>query len=196
MSQEVGRGAILCCVKVRETKAVSLRAGVDSSLVRVFDYLDYREYLREVYARNKAVNKSFSCRFVATRVGFKSASFFSQILHGRSELTPSMAYRFAMFLKLGIRETDYLETLVLYARAEGVAERRRYLERLASFRDGFADAAENQNMVTVMVGSAAKERVEKEFAEFRSRVQAIAQGGQEAPAVWLLDLRLVSIKSE
>jgi len=114
------------------------RIGPERPLARVFDYLDYREFLRELYARHKAFDKRFSCRFIASRVGFKSASFFSQVLHGRSELTPSMALRFAVFLKLDARETDFFELLVLYARAEGAAERRRYLERLATFREARA----------------------------------------------------------
>ena len=106
--------------------------------MRVFQYLDYRQFLRELYQSHKAYDKRFSCRFIASRVGFKSASFFSQVLHGRSDLTPSMALRFATFLKLDPRETDYFELLVLYARSEGAAERRRYLERLATFREAKA----------------------------------------------------------
>jgi len=101
----------------------------------VFDYLDYRDFLKDVYHGNKALNPKFSCRYIAAKVGFKSASYFTQVLHGRSEMTPAMALRFADFLKMERREAEYLELLVLYARSRSTTERRCYLERLAAFRE-------------------------------------------------------------
>lgn len=104
----------------------------------MFDFLDYREFLREVYQRNKAVDPKFSCRYIAAKVGFKSASYFTQVLHGRTDMTPAMALRFAEFLKMERRESDYLELLVLYARSKSATERRCYLEQLAAFRESKA----------------------------------------------------------
>lgn len=108
------------------------------SPIRVFDYLDYREFLRETYTRNKAVDPKFSCRYIAAKVGFKSASYFTQVLHGRTDMTPAMALRFAEFLKMERREADYFELLVLYARSRSATERRCYLEQLAAFRESSA----------------------------------------------------------
>lgn len=107
-------------------------------MIRVFDYLDYREFLKDVYHRNKALDAKFSCRYIAAKVGFKSASYFTQVLHGRTDMTPAMALRFAEFLKLERRESEYLELLVLYARSRSATERRCYLEQLAAFRESKA----------------------------------------------------------
>jgi len=103
--------------------------------IRVFDYLDYRGFLRDLYERKRAEDRRFSCRFIAQKVGFRSASYFTQVLNGRSNMTPEMALRFAAFLRLDVREADYLELLVLHDRARGASERRRYLEKLAAFRE-------------------------------------------------------------
>jgi uncharacterized protein (TIGR02147 family) len=107
--------------------------------VRVFDYLDYRAFLRDLYQSRKAADARFSCRFIAQRVGFRSASYFTQVLNGRVGMTTEMALRFAAFLKLEPKEADYLELLVLHQRAKTVKERRRYLEKLGAFRESRAD---------------------------------------------------------
>ena len=103
--------------------------------IRVFDFLDYREYLREAWLTRKAADPKCSVRYIASKVGFKSASYFTQVLKGRTGMTPSMALRFAAFLRLDRREADYLELLVLHSRARTTGERRRYLEKLATFRE-------------------------------------------------------------
>jgi len=199
--------------KVRSTSVRSGSGGTKIAHPLIFDFLDYRAYLRRVYDESKALDKRFSCRYVASRVGFKSASFFSQILNGRTELTSSMALRFAAFLKLDAREIDYFETLVLYARAASVSERRRYLGRLASMREtharsGFGTALRAQVCTspdrgappsdedldpTIMSMSLSREgrsRVEREIAAFRSRVLAIAKADRGGDGAWCLDVRL------
>jgi len=118
-----------------EKKSTTRVAGAKTAPVRVFDYLDYRGFLRDLYERRRAEDRRFSCRYIALKVGFRSASYFTQVLNGRSSMTPEMALRFAAFLRLDGREADYLELLVLHDRARGATERRRYLEKLASFRE-------------------------------------------------------------
>lgn len=166
----------------RRIGAAASQAGVGAATPpSIYGFSDYREYLRRIYQDSKAVDRRFSCRYVASRVGFRSASFFSQILHGRSELTPSMALRFAAFLRLGTGETDYLEALVLCARASSVAERRRRLDRLAELRrqagDGVSesDAEVPDAPLDVDVSGEGARLVEEEAARFRERVRRIAR---------------------
>lgn len=128
----------------REKSTTQSESG-SKSLVRVYDYLDYRSYLRDLYEWRRAQDPRFSYRFIAARVGFKSASYFSQVLHGRSAMTPEMALRFSAFLRLDAREADYLELLVLHDRAKGASERRRYLEKLAGFRESSASLVPPEN---------------------------------------------------
>lgn len=104
----------------------------------MFDYLDYRAYLRDLYHTRKAQDSKFSCRYIAQKVGFRSASYFTHVLNGRSTMTSEMAVRFAAFLRLDPREAEYLELLVLHQRAKSLKERRQYLERLATFREALA----------------------------------------------------------
>jgi uncharacterized protein (TIGR02147 family) len=100
----------------------------------VFDYMDYRVFLKDTYQENKARNPGYSCRFIAQKVGFKSASFFSQILNGRSNISLSMAARFAAFLKLKRKEVDFFEALVMFNQAKSHEEKKQGFERLMAFR--------------------------------------------------------------
>lgn len=100
----------------------------------IFDYMDYRAFLKDVYQENKARNPAYSCRFIARHVGFRSASFFSQILKGRSNISLGMAARFAAFLKLKRKEVDFFEALVLFNQAKGHEEKKQGFERLMAFR--------------------------------------------------------------
>ncbi len=102
--------------------------------MNVFDYMDYREFLRDVYQTNKAKNKHYSCRYIAQKVGFKSASFFSQILKGRSNISLQMASRFAAFLQLKRKEVEFFEALVLFNQAKSHQEKKQGFERLMTFR--------------------------------------------------------------
>lgn len=106
--------------------------------VRVYDYLDYRTYLRDLYETRRAADPRFSCRYIALKVGFRSASYFTQVIKGRVGMTTDMALRFAAFLRLDPKESDYLELLVLHQRSKTVKERRRYLEKLGAFRESTA----------------------------------------------------------
>lgn len=164
--------------------------GVGATMVRppIFGFVDYRQYLRQVYQGSKAVDRRFSCRYVASRVGFRSASFFSQVLNGSCELTPSMALRFAAFLKLDERETDYFEGLVLYARATSVEERARHRGKLASLRVEPSPASARESLDLVLDEEGAS-LVAREISEFRERVSRIAQAHPGGSDAWRLDVR-------
>lgn len=103
-------------------------------MANVFDYMDYRVFLKETYQENKARNPGYSCRYIAQKVGFKSASFFSQILKGKSNISLSTAARFAAFLKLKRKEADFFEALVLFNQAKSHEEKKQGFERLMGFR--------------------------------------------------------------
>ena len=104
-------------------------------MIKVLEYSDYRKFLEDFYRENKARNSKFSYRYIAQKVGYQSPSFFNHIISGRSKISPAMAGRFAGFLGLNRKETDYFEALVQFNQAESHDEKKRSLEKLMSFRD-------------------------------------------------------------
>lgn len=105
------------------------------SPVNVLEYSDYRLFLHDYYTEAKARNPKFSYRYISQKVGYRSPSFFSHIISGRSNISSEMMGRFASFLGLKKKEADYFEALVLFNQATNHEEKKRNLEKLLSFRN-------------------------------------------------------------
>lgn len=100
---------------------------------RIFDYLDYREFLRDRYTSRKGKNPSFSYRFIAGKLGMDPGSL-GGILKGRRKLDPALAGTLAQVFNLNDYEKEYFEALVLYCQAKNHTERTLLLEKLLRLR--------------------------------------------------------------
>lgn len=100
----------------------------------IFTYSEYRKYLGDAWTERKAQDSKFSHRFIALRAGFSSSAFFSRILTGDVNLTPSGALRLAEVFRLNHQETRYFELLVLFDQSRSHEERMHFLDRLATWR--------------------------------------------------------------
>ena len=100
---------------------------------RIFDYLDYREFLRDRYAARKLQSNSFSFRFISGKLGLDPGSL-SGILKGRRKLDPALAGALAQVFGLSEYEKEYFEALVLFCQAKNHTERTLLLEKLLRLR--------------------------------------------------------------
>jgi uncharacterized protein (TIGR02147 family) len=103
------------------------------SAMEIFDYLDYRAFLKAFYKNRKLQNHNFSHRFIAARAGF-NASTFTKVLQGKRNLSIKLAYKLAKILKLGRKESDYFNLLVLFNQAVKHEDKKQFLEQLLSYR--------------------------------------------------------------
>lgn len=103
--------------------------------LNIFEYSDYRPYLKDFYELHKSLDPQFTYRYIAGRVGFRSAGHFTQILNGRINLSSSMATSFIEFLKLNKGEAGYFDLLVRFDQAKTHAEKRRCFEQMTKFRE-------------------------------------------------------------
>lgn len=69
-------------------------------MIDIYQYTDYRKYLREYYEAKRATDKQFTHRHIAQIVGFKSTGTFAQILQGKTNISPQTLERFVLFLSL------------------------------------------------------------------------------------------------
>lgn len=106
----------------------------DGGAVHVFEYLDYRAYLRDFYAAQKARSRAFSHRAFSRRAGLRSSNYLSLVMKGERDLSSEMAPRFARACGLGKSETDFFCDLVQFCQAGSTEEKSRHHERLARFR--------------------------------------------------------------
>jgi len=102
--------------------------------VHAFGYLDYRAFLRDLFAQKKAEESGFSHRAFSRRAGLRSTNYLNLVMAGRRNLTPVAARQFAKGFALGKDETEYFCELVVYCQAKTAEERGRAYERLGKFR--------------------------------------------------------------
>lgn len=96
---------------------------------RIFEYLDYREFLRHRYEALKGKSRIFSYRYIAGKVGMDAGSL-NGVLKGKRKLDPALAGKMAQVFGLNVYEKEYFEALVLYCQAKNHAERTILLEKL------------------------------------------------------------------
>jgi uncharacterized protein (TIGR02147 family) len=102
--------------------------------IDVFQYLDYRAYLRDWYRAHNKDGRSFSFRAFARRAGLKSPNYLKLVMDGERNLTAQTAERFAKGLGLEHEGAGYFIDLVAFNQASTQTERNKQYARLTSFR--------------------------------------------------------------
>lgn len=99
----------------------------------IFEYLDYRLYLKDYYEWKKQSSDGFSYRTFGKLAGV-SASLFKDIVSERQNLSPKIADKYAAAMKLKKREQSYFSHLVLFNNAKDNAEKNEQFENMMSLR--------------------------------------------------------------
>jgi len=89
----------------------------------VFNYQDYRAFLRDLFAFEKAHSEKFSYRVFSARAGFKSPNFLKLVIEGQRNLTDDSVRRVSMAFKLTAPEHEFFRGLVVLNQAESPTER-------------------------------------------------------------------------
>ena len=100
----------------------------------LFEYLDYRAYLRDYYAHMKRTRRGFSYRSFSRRVGLGSPNHLKRVMDGDRNLTLDMARRFADAMGLTGEAVEYFVQLVQLGQAPTSIERSQAYEKLQTFK--------------------------------------------------------------
>ena len=103
-------------------------------MVNLFEYLNYREFLRDAYEERHKGDWRFSHRYIADRAGF-DASMFNKILQGKRNLTSRLVSVFADIFCNDDREKAYFADMVAFNQAKNHSESRQYLEKLVATKE-------------------------------------------------------------
>jgi uncharacterized protein (TIGR02147 family) len=101
-----------------------------AKMASAFDYSDYRHFLKDYYEQHKAINPSFSFRYLSQKAGINSAPFYKFIIEGKRNLTKATILKTCMALRLKDPEAEYFENLVFFNQAKTIAEKNHFFERL------------------------------------------------------------------
>lgn len=111
----------------------------------VFEYLDYRAYLKDAYEERKAESSFYSYRMMAESFGLFPSNIF-RILHSEAHLPARCHSRALEFLGLSGRAAEYYLLLMTYARERSVRERNLILEKALTLRDVARRPLESQEL--------------------------------------------------
>lgn len=96
----------------------------------IFQYMSYRDYIRDFYREKKLHNSSFSYQSLANMAGFKSKSFIPHVIEGRRNLSEQSVHALGRTLRLSEREALFFELLVSYDQAKSHRKKEYYFRRL------------------------------------------------------------------
>lgn len=97
---------------------------------KIFEYLDYREFLQDYYRIRKEANSSFSLRAFSDKIGFKAKDFIFRVMQGEKNLSEQSIQKVASGLRLGKRESEFFAALVLFNQAETAEERNSHYAKM------------------------------------------------------------------
>lgn len=100
----------------------------------VYDYLDYRAFLRAYYEAKKAEGRGFSYRSFARRAGVRAPNHLKLVIEAQRNLAPETAVAYAEALALQGDRGAYFVELVRFNQAKTSAERNAAYDRLTGFR--------------------------------------------------------------
>jgi uncharacterized protein (TIGR02147 family) len=105
-------------------------------MVDIFDYTDYRKFLKDRSVFLKSVNQPITYRYIAEYAGFKSAGFLTQVLNGSCNLPERFISKLAEAFQLRKREARYFELMVHYNQSENHDEKKMYFGKMVTFKKG------------------------------------------------------------
>lgn len=103
-------------------------------MAQLYDYQDYRNWLKAHLSDLKKRSSAYSQRAIIAKMGVTSTGFLANILAGRTNLTPAYARKLAKVLKLTKSETEYFETMVLFNQAKTIDDKTEYADRLLKLK--------------------------------------------------------------
>jgi uncharacterized protein (TIGR02147 family) len=103
-------------------------------MASIYEYTNYRDYLREFYERKKKSSSSFSYKFFSKLADIKAPNFLKLVIDGKKNLTIENIYKFAKALKLNKSEYEYFENCVKFNQSKNEEERYMYLQRMLKLR--------------------------------------------------------------
>lgn len=96
----------------------------------IYDYTDYREYLKDLIRNKKQQQSSYSIRLLSIKSGIKSPGFLSMVLNNKRNITGELAIKIAAALGLGKKEERYFLLMVDYTHTKRLESKHDILQQM------------------------------------------------------------------
>ncbi|OGK05879.1 MAG: hypothetical protein A2519_04310 [Candidatus Raymondbacteria bacterium RIFOXYD12_FULL_49_13] len=104
------------------------------SMADIYQYSDYRAFLRDWFKEQKSSKPNFSHQYLASKAGIGSSGFVLHVMKGERNLTKSVLLKIARAMGLSANQTDYFEDLVSFCQAKTQSEKDFYFSKIAAAR--------------------------------------------------------------
>jgi uncharacterized protein (TIGR02147 family) len=104
----------------------------NETMKSVFEYIDYRRYLKDFYDFQKKTKKYFSYRFFAQKAGINAPILLKMVIDGKRNLSRKTLEKFSVGLNLKEKEAVYFRNLVLFNQAKSALEKQEHYRVLQS----------------------------------------------------------------
>ena len=104
---------------------------MDNVLPNIFEYIDFRRYLADLYKAKRGSDPGFTHAYICHKLGQpNSRSFFNNIISGRKKLSPSFVELLIKIFNLRTVESNFFRALVNYNQASGADEKEFYFDQI------------------------------------------------------------------
>jgi uncharacterized protein (TIGR02147 family) len=103
-------------------------------MINIFEYQDYRSYLRDYYKEQKAEKRYFSYKYFSEKAGIKAPSFLFYIIEGKRNLTKNTMLKISQAIGHSREEAEYFESLAFFNQSDTITEKTFYYGRLVEIR--------------------------------------------------------------
>jgi uncharacterized protein (TIGR02147 family) len=101
-------------------------------MISVFNYLDFRAFLKDFFKEQKSLHSCFSYQYLSNKAGFNNKGFIYNIINGTKRLSSSHVFKLCSAMDLSKQECGYFEALVAYNQAATAHEQSHYFQKLFS----------------------------------------------------------------
>jgi len=95
----------------------------DNNVVNIFEYTNYRTYLRDLFSEKKRLNSAFSHRMLSQRLGLSTSNYVLLIMQGKRNLNAELRLKMSCVFKHSEKEAQYFEYLVNFNHAKTDSEK-------------------------------------------------------------------------
>jgi uncharacterized protein (TIGR02147 family) len=111
-------------------------------MANLFDYIDFRAYLKNYYQEKRKRNPSFSYAVFARLSGLKNKGFLYQAVNGDKKLSHSHCFKLSKALGHTKEEAAYFEKIVDFALAKNNEDRDFFFKKALEYKKGTAFPAQ------------------------------------------------------
>lgn len=103
----------------------------------IYNFMDYREFLKDRYRQLKGVDPMFSFRHFSKSAGFGSPNYLKLVMDGKRNLSFEAISKFAKGLRLDSHESEFFRYMVEYNQCEAGSRKDVFEAKLLYLRELF-----------------------------------------------------------